>query len=132
MQDERFAGFVRIAAAVPRVRVTDFAFNRAETLALWQRADDEGCAAVYFPELGLSSYTAGDLLMDRRLNEAVLESLDWLLREGERLDLRTLAFVGLPLFVHPGLYNAAAAIQGGRLLGVLPKGYLPNYREFYD
>jgi NAD+ synthase (glutamine-hydrolysing) len=127
-----FDGFVRVAAAVPRVRVADFAFNRAETLALWQRAHDEGCAVVYFPELGLSAYTAGDLHLDRRLQAAVLESLAALLREGERRDLRTLAFVGLPLFVHPGLYNVAAALQGGRLLGIIPKTYLPNYREFYE
>ena len=132
MRDDRFDGFVRVAAAVPRVQVTDFVHNREQTLALWQQAQDEGCAAVFFPELGLSSYTAGDLHMDGQLQRAALASLDWLLAEGERRDLRTLAFVGLPLFVHPGLYNVAAAIQGGRLLGLVPKGYLPNYREFYE
>ncbi|MGH2598908.1 MAG: NAD(+) synthase [Dehalococcoidia bacterium] len=132
MTDDPFDGFVRVAAAVPRVRVADIAYNREQTLALWQQASDEGCAVVYFPELGLSAYTAGDLHMDRRLERAVLESLDALLREGERRDIRTLAFVGLPLFVHPGLYNVAVAIQGGRILGVVPKGYLPNYREFYE
>src|SRR5579884_3721257 len=130
--DERFEGFVRVAAAVPRVRVTDFTFNREQTLDLWQQADEDGCAVVFFPELGLSSYTAGDLHLDRRLQQAVLESLDALLREGARRGLRTLAFVGLPLFVHPGLYNVAVAIQGGRILGVVPKTYLPNYREFYE
>jgi NAD+ synthase (glutamine-hydrolysing) len=127
-----FDGFIRVAAAVPRVRVTDFAYNRDQTLELWQRAHDDGCAVVYFPELGLSSYTAGDLHLDRHLQRAVLQSLEYLLVEGERRDLRTLAFVGLPLYVHPGLYNVAAAIQGGRLLGIVPKGYLPNYREFYE
>jgi NAD+ synthase (glutamine-hydrolysing) len=132
MQDDRFAGFVRVGAAVPQVRPADFSFNRAQTLALWQQASDQGCAAVYFPELGLSSYTAGDLFLDRRLERAVLASLAELLREGERRGLRTLAFVGLPLFVHPGLYNVAAAIQGGRILGIVPKVYLPNYREFYE
>ncbi|MBI3972423.1 MAG: NAD(+) synthase, partial [Chloroflexi bacterium] len=124
--------FVRIAAAVPPVRVTDFTFNREQTLALWQRAHDEGAAVVYFPELGLSSYTAGDLLMDQHLLAACLQSLRWLLREGERRDLRPLAFVGLPLFVHPGVYNVAAGIQGGRVLGVVPKAYLPTYGEFYE
>lgn len=127
-----FDGFVRVGAAVPRVRVTDFAYNRDQTLDLWQQAHDEGCAVVYFPELGLSSYTAGDLHMEHHLQRAVLDALDALLREGERRGLRTLAFVGLPLFVHPGLYNVAAAIQGGHILGVVPKGYLPNYREFYE
>jgi NAD+ synthase (glutamine-hydrolysing) len=132
MNLDGFEGFVRIAAAVPRVRVVDFTFNRDETLALWQRADDEGCAVVYFPELGLSAYTAGDLHMDLRLLQAVQESLAGLLREGERRGIRAIAFVGMPLFVHPGVYNVAVAIQGGRILGVVPKGYLPNYREFYE
>jgi NAD+ synthase (glutamine-hydrolysing) len=127
-----FEGFVRVAAAVPRVRVADVEYNREQTLELWQRAHDQGCAVVYYPELGLSAYTAGDLHLDRHLQHAVVESLQALLREGERRDLRPLIFVGLPLFVHPGLYNVAAAIQGGWLLGVVPKGYLPNYREFYE
>src|SRR5262249_17964726 len=129
---DSFEGFVRVSAAVPRVRVTDIAYNREQTLELWQRAHDAGCAVVFFPELGLSSYTAGDLHLDRHLQHAVVDSLGALLREGERRDLRPLIFVGLPLFVHPGLYNVAAAIQGGRLLGVVPKAYLPNYREFYE
>lgn len=132
MPEDAFAGFVRVAAAVPRVRVTDFAYNQQQTLELWQRASDEGCAVVYFPELGLSSYTAGDLFLDRQLQRAVMASLEELLAEGERRDIRTLAFVGIPLFVHPGVYNVAAAIQGGRLLGLVPKVYLPNYREFYE
>lgn len=132
MIDDSFAGFVRVAAAVPRVRVTDFAFNRAQTLELWQQAHDEGCAAVYFPELGLSSYTAGDLHMDLHLQRAVLDSLAALVEEGGRRGLAPIAFVGLPLYVHPGLYNVAAAIHGGRILGIVPKVYLPNYREFYE
>jgi NAD+ synthase (glutamine-hydrolysing) len=132
MKSDILDGFVRVAAAIPRVRVADFEYNRAQTLDLWQQADDEGCAVVFFPELGLSAYTAGDLHLDHHLQRAVLTSLEALLDEGERRGLRTLAFVGLPLFVHPGLYNVAAAIQGGRILGVVPKAYLPNYREFYE
>ena len=132
MAQSPLTGFVRVAAAVPRVRVTDFSYNREQTLLLWQRASDAGCAVAYFPELGLSSYTAGDLHLNRHLQQAVLDSLGELLREGERRGLTTLAFVGLPLFVHPGVYNVAAAIQGGRILGIIPKTYLPNYREFYE
>ena len=132
MRAEEFAGFVRVAAAVPRVRVTDFDYNREQTLELWQQAHDQGCAVAFFPELGLSSYTAGDLHMNLHLHQAVLASLAELLAAGERRGLRTLAFVGMPLFVHPGLYNVAVAIQGGRILGIVPKAYLPNYREFYE
>src|SRR5260370_33448344 len=117
---DHFDGFVRVAAAVPRVRVADIDYNREQTLELWQRAHDQGCAVVYYPELGLSAYTAGDLHLDRHLQHAVVDSLQALLREGERRELRPLIFVGLPLFVHPGLYNGAAAVQGGGLLRVGP------------
>jgi NAD+ synthase (glutamine-hydrolysing) len=125
-------GFVRVAAAVPPVRVTDFAFNREHTLALWRQAHREGAAVVYFPELGLAAYTAGDLHMDQHVLAKSLESLSWLVERGAAEDLRPLAFVGLPLFVHPGVFNVAAAIQGGRILGVVPKAYLPAYSEFYE
>ncbi len=126
------AGLVRVAVAVPPVHVADFAFNRRHTLELWQRAHDEGAAVVFFPELGLTAYTAGDLHMDRHLQATALDSLAWLLEQGGKLNLRPLAFVGMPLVVHPGVYNVAAAIQGGELLGVVPKGYLPSYGEFYE
>src|SRR5436190_3553724 len=125
-------GFVRIAVAVPPVRVTDFTFNREQTLSLWRQANDDGCAAVFFPELGLSSYTAGDLHMDQHLLARSRQALQWLVDESARLDLRTVAFVGLPLFVHPGVFNVAVALQSGRVLGAVPKAYLPNYGEFYE
>jgi NAD+ synthase (glutamine-hydrolysing) len=125
-------GFARIAAAVPPVRVADTDFNRAETLALWQRAHDEGAAAVFFPELGLSAYTAGDLHMDQHLLDRARAALVWLLEQGGALGLAPLAVVGLPLAVHPGVYNVAAVLQRDRLLGIVPKAYLPNYREFYE
>jgi len=125
-------GFVRVAAAVPPLRVTDFVFNREQTLALWRRAHEEGVGAVFFPELGLAAYTAGDLHLDAHLLQQARESLAWLLAAGEREALRPLAFVGVPLYVHPGVYNCAAVLNGGRLLGVVPKSYLPNYGEFYD
>jgi NAD+ synthase (glutamine-hydrolysing) len=125
-------GYVRVAAAVPPVRVTDFRFNREQTLDLWRRAHAEGVGAVFFPELGLAAYTAGDLHLDSHLLQQASESLAWLLAAGEREALRPLAFVGVPLYVHPGVYNCAAVLQGGRLLGIVPKSYLPNYGEFYD
>jgi NAD+ synthase (glutamine-hydrolysing) len=127
-----FEGFVRAGAAIPRVRVGDVSGNCEAALDLWQRAHDEGCAVVFFPELGLTGYTAGDLFLNRHLQDAAIEGLAGLLAEGERRGLCPLAFVGLPLLVSPGLYNVAAALQGGRLLGIVPKSYLPNYREFYE
>lgn len=123
-------GFARISAAVPHCRVTDIELNRRHTWGLWQQAHQEGASLVVFPELGLSSYTARDLFFDRLLQDTVIESLLRLCSEGK--DLRPMAVVGLPLRVGGALYNAAVAIQGGRILGAVPKAYLPNYREFEE
>ncbi len=126
----RMRGFARVAAAVPRCRVADFDFNAARTLELWQRADGEGVNVVAFPELGLCGYTVRDLLHQRHLLDRCEESLAGLV-EASR-SLAPLALVGLPIRVADGVYNVAAAVQGGRLLGLVPKAYLPNYREFEE
>ena len=123
-------GFVRVSAGVPACGVTDFRKNREATLTLWREADQAGSSLVISPELGLSCYTARDLLLDQHLLEACLESLYWLAEQGRTL--APLAVVGLPLRVGSGLYNVAAALQSGRVLAVVPKSYLPNYREFEE
>jgi NAD+ synthase (glutamine-hydrolysing) len=123
-------GFARVSVAVPVVAVAAPARNAAATLALWQQADVEGAAVVVFPELGLCGYTARDLFFDRTLQHAVHEALARLVEESR--SLRPLAFVGMPLVTPLGLYNVAVAVQGGRVLGVVPKSYLPNYREFEE
>lgn len=123
-------GFARIAAAVPGISVADVASNTEQTLALWQRAHDEGCAVVVFPELGLSGYTARDLFHDRHLLDEVDRAIAALCQAGR--ELAPLAIVGAPLRVGSQLFNVAIAIQGGRPLAVVPKWYLPNYREFEE
>lgn len=123
-------GFARVCVAVPVCRVTDFDFNREHTLSLWREAHDAGAGLVVFPELGLSSYTARDLFHDRHLLDACEASLMALVEASRAL--APMALVGLPLRVGSGLYNVAAAVQGGRVLGVVPKAYLPNYREFEE
>jgi NAD+ synthase (glutamine-hydrolysing) len=123
-------GFARISAAVPACRVVDFDANRQATLELWQKAHEEGSALVIFPELGLSSYSARDLFLDGHLLDSSLEALKWLAEQGK--DLAPMALVGLPLRVNSGLYNVAVALQGGKALAVVPKFYLPNYREFEE
>lgn len=124
-------GFARVAAAVPTCAVGDFDFNREHTLALWRQADAEGVQIVVFPELGLCGYTARDLMLDTLLLDACEASLAALIDASKTLS--PLALVGLPLRVGGiGVYNVCAAIQGGRLLGVIPKAYLPNYREFEE
>jgi NAD+ synthase (glutamine-hydrolysing) len=123
-------GFARIGAAVPGCSVADFETNRQNTLELWRRADDEGCAVVIFPELGLCAYTTRDLLANTHLAQASLESLQWLAEQGR--ELGPLSVVGLPLRVGSRLFNVAAALQGGRVLGLVPKSYLPNTREYEE
>ena len=123
-------GFARVAAAVPNCEVANVSANRESIRRLWQRAHDEHHAIVVFPELGLTGYTARDLFLDHHLLDEALAGLRWLAEDGK--DLSPLAIVGLPLRVGNGVYNVAAAIQGGRVLAVVPKSHLPNYREFEE
>lgn len=123
-------GFLRLGVAVPSVRPADVAFNCAETRRLAQQADADGAALVLFPELGLSAYAIDDLHLQETLLAAVEAGLAELVRASA--SLRPVLAVGAPLRFEGRLYNCALAIQGGRVLGVVPKTYLPNYREFYE
>ena len=122
--------FVRVICAIPRVGVAGVESNTLATLELMREADKQEAQVVVFPELGLSSYTARDLFASRVLQDAVVDALGNLVRETKQL--RPLYFVGLPLRTQHGVYNVAAALQGGQLLGIVPKSYLPNYREFEE
>ena len=123
-------GFARVAAAIPVCRVADVQTNQARHLALWRRAHDAGAAVVVFPELGLSGYTARDLFHQRLLLDACQAALVELAAAGA--GLAPLAVVGLPLRWGAGIYNVAAALHRGRVLGLVPKAYLPDYREFEE
>jgi NAD+ synthase (glutamine-hydrolysing) len=123
-------GFVRVALAAPLVRIGDPMANAAATLALMREAAANKAAVAVFPELGLSAYSCEDLFHQQALLRASEDALAWLLARSKRLPLA--AFVGLPLVADGLLYNCAALICAGRLLGVVPKTYLPNYREFYE
>ncbi|MCX7789256.1 MAG: NAD(+) synthase, partial [Chloroflexaceae bacterium] len=123
-------GFARVAVAVPAVRVADPAFNAERTIALARRAHDAGAAVALFPELGLSAYTNEDLFHQAALLEATLAALGQV--TAASAGLRPLLLVGAPLRVEGKLFNCAVAIHAGRVLGVIPKSYLPNYREFYE
>ena len=122
--------FVRVAVAVPRLRVADPAFNAAETIALLEKAADEGAALVAFPELGLSAYTCDDLFHQRALLDACEAALATVAAATARSP--AVAVVGVPLRLDHRLFNCAAVVFGGRVLGVVPKTYLPNYGEFYE
>ena len=121
---------VRAAVCVPQLRVADPAFNAARTVALLRQADQAGAVVAVFPELGLTAYTCDDLFHQQPLLEAALAALAEVLEASRELNL--LAFVGLPVRVGGALYNCAAALRRGRLLGLVPKTYLPGYREFYE
>ena len=123
-------GYARVAAGVPVVRVGDPAVNAERTLALAHRAAEADAAIVVFPELGLSAYTGEDLFHQNALAEAVLVALETLVRESAGIS--PVLVVGAPLQAEHGLFNAAVVIHRGSILGVIPKSYLPEYREFYE
>jgi NAD+ synthase (glutamine-hydrolysing) len=123
-------GFARVAVATPIVRVGDPRHNGAATLELIGRAAAEKTTLVVFPELGLTAYTCDDLFHQQALVDAAEEALARLLERTRNLPIA--ALVGLPVAVNGLLYNCAALLCRGRLVGVVPKTYLPNYREFYE
>jgi NAD+ synthase (glutamine-hydrolysing) len=122
--------FVRIAVAVPPVRVADPAFNATQSIALMKQAAEKKAVLVAFPELGLSAYSCDDLFQQQALIDACGEGLNSII-EASR-DVPVISIVGLPIPVDNLLFNCAAVVHKGRLLGLVPKTYLPNYREFYE
>jgi len=123
-------GFVRVAACRPTCRIADPAFNLEATLALAREGSDAGVALMVFPELGLSGYSIDDLFLQRALLDEVERRLLDLVTASR--DLHPVILVGAPLRREGRLYNCAVAVHRGRILGVVPKGHLPNYREFYE
>jgi NAD+ synthase (glutamine-hydrolysing) len=123
-------GFARMAVATPVVRVGDPQYNLDATAELMREAAREKAILAVFPELGLSAYTCEDLFHQQALIDASEQALEELLRRTRKLPLA--ALVGLPVALEGLLYNCAALICQGRLVGVVPKIYLPNYREFYE
>jgi NAD+ synthase (glutamine-hydrolysing) len=123
-------GFARMAVATPRVRIGDPRHNADATLELMQQAARDKALLAVFPELGLSAYSCEDLFHQRALIDAAENALAQLLARTRNLPLA--ALVGLPVAVDGRLYNCAALLCRGRLVGVVPKTYLPNYREFYE
>ena len=123
-------GFARLAVATPLVRVGDPRYNLEATHELMREAAREKAVLAVFPELGLSAYTCDDLFHQQALIEGAEEALSELMRKTKSLPLA--ALVGLPVAIDGLLYNCAALVCQGRLVGVVPKTYLPNYREFYE
>ncbi|HVO93313.1 MAG TPA: NAD(+) synthase, partial [Terriglobales bacterium] len=123
-------GFVRAAVGIPEVRVADPAFNSAKTIDLMQRAEREKAILVLFPELGLTAYSCEDLFHQQALLESAKQALRDIVKASETLNL--VAVVGMPLQIDELLFNCAIVLFHGKILGVIPKSFLPNYREFYE
>ena len=123
-------GFIRATVCVPAVRVADPVFNAEHTLGLARRASEMGAAVALFPELGISSYSCEDLFHQDALLDAVEAALARVVEESA--ELSPVLLVGAPLRFEGKLFNCGVAVYRGRVLGIVPKSYLPNYREFYE
>ena len=123
-------GFVNVAAAVPTVKVADVEYNIQQIEGLIAQAEEHGVEIIVFPELCITGYSCQDLFKEQLLldhaEEGVVKLLDFTRK------LNTIVIVGLPVVVNGLLYNCAAVLQSGTLLGIVPKVYLPNYGEFYE
>lgn len=123
-------GFIKVAAAVPFVRVADCQYNIEHIEAQVRQADAQGVEIMTFPELCITGYTCGDLFLKPFLIRQAQESLLELAHR--TADTEVLFIVGMPILIESQLFNAAVALQSGRILGAIPKTYLPNYREFQE
>jgi NAD+ synthase (glutamine-hydrolysing) len=123
-------GFVRVAACTPRIHVGDPASNADETLALMQEGEARHADLMLFPELGVSAYSIDDLLLQDALLDGVEQAIARIATASR--SLRPVIVIGAPVRHNSRLYNCGIAISRGRILGVTPKTFLPNYREYYE
>ncbi|TMM49689.1 NAD(+) synthase [Qipengyuania marisflavi] len=128
--DRHTHGFVRAATATPRVRTADVAYNAEAILEQARSAQDQAVDLLLYPELCLSSYAIDDLHLQTALLDAVEAELEAIVAATR--DLATVLVIGAPLRRNGRIYNCALAIARGRILGAVPKSFLPNYREFYE
>jgi len=126
----QWQGFVRVAACTPRISVGDPQANATETLAMLQDGHCRGVDLMVFPELGISAYAIDDLLLQDALLDAVETAIGSLAEASKAL--RPVFVVGAPVRRNSRLYNCGIVIASGRILGVVPKSFLPNYREYYE
>ncbi len=123
-------GLIKVAAAIPGIRVADVEYNVQQIESLIAKAEGQGTEVLVFPELCLTGYTCQDLFRQQLLNDKAEEGLLMLLDFTRKLDV--ISVVGLPVRIGSLLYNCAAVIQRGAVLGLVAKTYLPNYNEFYE
>ena len=123
-------GFIKVAAGTPRIKVADCDHNAGQIVALMEAAAAQGVKVLALPELCVTGYTCGDLFLQETLLRGAEDALARILEETSALDMLTA--VGLPVRGQNELYNCAAVISKGRILGLVPKNHIPNYGEFYE
>lgn len=123
-------GFVKVASAVPTVKVADCRHNAWQMAEMIADAANQNVEIIIFPELSITGYTCGDLFAQSVLLEEAEKSLEWLVAETQSLPV--ISIVGIPHPHNGSLINAAVVFQSGKILGVVPKTFLPNYKEFYE
>ncbi len=120
-------GFFRVAAAVPGVKVADCAYNVKEIEKSIKNAAEQGAKVVVFPELAITGYTCADLFATQTLKQESEKQLQYLLSSTQDIDI--ISIVGLPVYMQNRIFNAAAVIQEGEIIGVAVKSHIPNYKE---
>ena len=123
-------GYYRVASAVNKTTVANPQKNAEEILTLIKEAHSKEVSVIVFPELTLTGYTASDLLLNQTLISSQDESLKYILNNIEHIN--TIAILGIAVLDADRMYNCAVVVQGGKMLGIVPKSYLPNKKEFYE
>ena len=123
-----YDNFIRVAAATPKIKVADPGYNLSQVLEQIRAAYDRGAKIIVLPELCLSGYTSGDLLLQSALLDGCMEALRELAASTAKMD--AVIAIGLPVEKNARLYNVAAILNKGKVLGFVPKKHLPNHGEF--
>lgn len=123
-------GFIKVAAATPKIKVADPAYNTEEILKIIDETEKNGASILVFSELTISGYTCGDLFLQQPLLTECKNQLLRIVKATENKSM--LVVVGCPIVIKQKLYNCAVVISDGSILGIVPKTYLPNYSEFYE
>ena len=122
--------FVRVAVAIPEVQVADPAYNAAQTIAMMRQAYERKVLLTVFPELGLSAYSCDDIFHQQTLLDGCRDALAAVIKAS--CEIPMIVVVGMPLQIHNMLFNCAVVLYHGKILGIAPKTFPPNYREFYE
>ena len=123
-------GYIKVASAVPSVKVADCIYNAQQAEKLIAIAEGKGVQIIVFPELNLTGYSCGDLFHQSLLQEQAAIALMQVMNNTRQLDI--ISILGMPVPVNSVLMNCAVVIQKGKILGIVPKTFLPNYKEFYE